>query len=218
MHMRFGRPALLSGLLLLAMFVSSVGMASADSGSGKGKNGPVNAWFSGTATTGIGAQLPVEIEPWNIRMRSDGAIGLGYKYLARGEASGQVQGSFVYEEHGYLFFMNPANPATYVGSTFVSGVFVLTPRRGGGPVVLADTDPAAYTSGVIALSNKPPKGALQALRIIYGGPTMGKMMKSGNLVYGTFSFTNNYGTHVGYASPDFRQFAIQIVFDCPGCK
>src|SRR5688572_4063736 len=107
MHLRYMRSSILAVVTLLAVIAGSFGsndIAAADSGSGSGKNGPVNSTFTGTATTGVGSMLPVEVEPWNIRMRSDGAVGLGYKYLARGESKGQVDGTFVYEEHGYLFF------------------------------------------------------------------------------------------------------------------
>ncbi len=204
--------ALFSGLALLTVFVGTVGFASADNG-GSNKTGPVSTTFSGTAVTGVGSPLPVDIEPWNIRMRSDGAVGFGYKYLARGEAKGQVDGTFSYEEHGYLFFMNPADPMTYVGSTYVGGWFTLTPRKGN-IVVIADTNPAAYTSGVITASQNPPKGIMKTLSRIPGSTAV----KKGDLVYGTFSFTDNYGTFTGYSTPDFRYFVIQLNFDCPGCK
>ena len=83
--------------------------------------------------------------------------------------------------------------------------------------MIADTDPAAYTSGVVALSNKPPKGAMRSLSTLFGS-AIGQTRSSGNLVYGTFTFTNNYGTHVGYSTPDFRQFAIPITVDCTSCR
>jgi len=201
--------ALFSGLALLTVFVNTVGFASADSG----KTGPVSSSFAGTAVTGVGSPLPIDFEPWNIQIRGDGAVGIGYTYRALGEAKGEVDGSFSYEEHGYLFFMNPANPATFVGSTYVAGWFNLTPRRGN-PVVIADTNPAAYTSGAVTAPVTLPRGILKTLVKIPSSPINNK----GELVYGTFTFTDNYGTFTGYSTPDSRYFAIQIKFDCAGCK
>src|SRR5258708_39851485 len=69
-------------------------------------------YFQGTATTGRGQASPVDVNPTDVTVRADGAIGLGYTYRATGEAFGEMPGSFTYEEHGYLYFTNPANPAT----------------------------------------------------------------------------------------------------------
>lgn len=42
--------------------------------------------FSGTATTGVGMPMPIDINPAELYFRDDGAIGLGYIYKASGMA------------------------------------------------------------------------------------------------------------------------------------
>jgi hypothetical protein len=163
-------------------------------------------WFVGTAT-GVSAEgSPVQINPQNVTARADGAIGLGYTYRANGVASGQLPGSFTYEEHGYLYFKNPSDPTSMVGSRFSSGVFTLRPSAGGPAVRIADTAPEAYTSGVQTV-------------VVKLGPQLRKanalLGTAGPLTYGYFTFTNAHGTYTGYATPDFTRFAIQITFDRP---
>src|SRR4030095_16312361 len=113
--------------------------------SGSDKN-VAEAWFYGTATSGAGQPMPINISPADIAFRSDGAVGIGYSYTARGDArgNGQASGWFTYEEHGYLYFRNPADPTTYMGSQYVSGMFTLWLKKGGAPVVILDNNTADY--------------------------------------------------------------------------
>ena len=162
--------------------------------------------FIGTALIPAGQTSPVSVDSGNITVRADGAIGIGYSYNATGHASGQLPGAFAYEEHGFLFFRDPADPTSMVGSKFSSGVFRLTPTRGGGTITIADTAPEHYSSGVqTALAKLPPQ-----VHSVLGGSTA-----SVGLTYGYFTFTNPYGTFTGYATPDFARFAIQISFASP---
>src|SRR5262249_54568180 len=110
-------------------------------------------WFAGAAITPPGAATPVQIVPTQMTRRADGATGIGYQYRARGQAVGQIPGPFTYEEHGYLYFSNPADVSSLIGSTFVSGVFTLNPTRGGA-ITIADTAPANYISGIQTLAMK----------------------------------------------------------------
>ena len=182
------------------------------SNSGSGKN-VAEAWFVGTATTGVGQPMPIVINPADITFRADGAIGIGYYYQAAGEASGKAAGRFIYEERGYLYFRNPADPTSYAGSAYVHGAFTLTLKKGG-VVVINDTNPSAYNSGVNTVT--APKGFAKVLTDVMGN-NYGQLMKGGALTYGYFTFSDNYGTFIGYGTPDFRQFAIQLRFDCPAC-
>ena len=160
--------------------------------------------FIGSAVIPSGQTSPVAVDPGNLIVRSDGAIGLGYSYRAAGHASGQLPGPFTYEEHGYLFFRNPADPTTMIGSQFSTGVFRLVPARGGASIEIADTAPAQYTSGVETGFAKLPPGS----RSVF----VGLLGRQGAPAYGYFTFTNPYGSFTGYATPDFVNFAIQISF------
>lgn len=160
--------------------------------------------FNGTAVLPPGQTSPIAINPLDVSLRDDGAIGLGYTYRAIGQASGPVPGSFTYEEHGYLYFRNPTDPATLVGSRYSSAAFSLSPARGARTLVIADTAPERYTSGVQTLIGKlGPKAAR-----VTGGLTG----RPGPLTYGYFTFTDAEGTFTGYATPDFTRFAISITF------
>src|SRR5919197_6744739 len=136
---------------VLAALISASALATTASAAG-----PRTAtdWFVGTATTGSTQGSPVQINPTDVTVRADGAMGLGYTYRASGFASGQVPGPFTYEEHGYLYFKNPSDPTTMVGSRFSSGVFTLKPASGGAAIQIADTAPEAYTSGVQTVVRK----------------------------------------------------------------
>jgi hypothetical protein len=142
-----------------------------------------------------------------VTVRADGATGLGYTYQASGFASGQAPGAFTYEEHGYLYFTNPSDPTTMVGSGFSGGVFTLKPTSGGAPIRIADTAPQAYTSGVRTVVLKVAPQLRKTANTLLG--------TAGPLTYGYFTFTNAHGTYTGYATPDFTRFAIQITFDLP---
>ncbi|MBV9121340.1 MAG: hypothetical protein JOZ39_11590 [Chloroflexi bacterium] len=184
-----------------------------DPGSSAGGAGSAHAErhtdvFVGTATTGAGSALPVDINPSDITVRADGAIGLGYIYKASGPAYGDEAGTFDYVEHGYLYFMNPADPTTYAGSSFNSGVFTLHAKHDGkdGTVVISDTQPSAYQHGV----KTTHVGNSAALKEIE--KRLGLHQAGDDVTYGYFTFTDKYGTFTGYASPDFRQFSIRITF------
>ena len=195
---------ILSSLVLLTV-LSGSGVAFADSGT-------ATDLFVGTATTGVGQPLPLEIDPSNVTVRNDGAIGLGYTYRAIGTARGRLPGNFTYEEHGYLFFGNPADPSTFVGSNLLSAVFTLTPNRQSRVVRIVDTDPAAYRSGTetVKVSQLSPdvRRSLDQLSAAFREPSS----HAGSVTYGYFTFTDNQVTFTGYSTPDSRQFAIRITF------
>jgi len=159
-------------------------------------------WFVGH--TPAGQASPIQIDPTDVTFRADAAVGIGYAYRATGEAAGQVPGSFTYEEHGYLYFANPSDPTSMVGSKFTSGVFTLQPVGNSGPIKIADTSPETYRSGIQTLIGKLNP---QTQRVV--GQLLGT---SGALTFGYFTFTNAEGTFIGYATPDFTRFAIQITF------
>jgi hypothetical protein len=163
-------------------------------------------WFTGVAVVPAGQASPVVVDPRDVTRRADGAIGLGYTYSATGKATGSAPGSFTYQEKGYLYFTNPSNPATMVGSRFTSGVFTLTPN-GGTSVRIADTAPERYTSGIETVATK--------IKPRVTGNLNGLIGPSGQLTYGYFSFTNSHGTFTGYATPDFAYFTVPITFDLP---
>ena len=193
-------PALVAMLFTLPL-TSAVGLAA----------GPTTDVFEGTATTGAGQVLPVDVNPADVSLRADGAIGLGYTYRAAGQARGKLRGRFTYEEHGYLFFTNPADPTTFAGSQFTSGVFTVAPVNGSAPVVVKDTDPTAYQHGLIALPASHAHGALAGFSRLVDRKT-GALPKGGTLTFGYFTFTDPYGTFTGLATPDFRRFQITITF------
>jgi hypothetical protein len=197
---RFARVCLVAAL-------GALGLLSAVTATAAAAPRTATDWFVGTAITPAGQMSPVQIDPHDLTIRSDGAIGLGYTYRASGEASGQLPGPFTYEERGYLYFTNPSDPTTMVGSRFSSGVFSLVPARLGSTLQIADTAPDSYTAGVQTIMGKLPGRVGQDLSLPAGRP--------GPLTYGYFTFTNAQGTFTGYATPDFRQFAIQITFDLP---
>jgi hypothetical protein len=154
-----------------------------------------------------GQTSPVQVDPTDISVRADGAVGLGYRYVARGSAVGQVAGVFVYREHGYLYFADPRDPSTMVGSRFVSGVFSVTDAKSGKIIDVADTSPDAYTSGI----RTSPAGFGELL----SKNLHSLLSASGPLTYGYFTFTDDQGTFTGYATPDFTRFTIRIRFSLP---
>jgi hypothetical protein len=164
-------------------------------------------WFVGTAVIPAGQSSPVQIDVFDVIVRPDKAIGIGYRYQAAGQASGALGGTFVYHERGYLYFTNPSDPSTFVGSRFTSGVFNLTPTRGGAPIEIADTAPDRYTSGIQTVVDKTNPVESRSLHDLFG--------HAGPLTYGYFTFTDQRGTFTGYATPDFTRFVIQIAFDLP---
>ena len=165
-------------------------------------------WFVGTAVVPPGQSSPIQIDPHDLTVRPDGAVGIGYAYRATGDASGELPGPFTYLERGYLYFTNPGDPSTLVGSRFVSGVFSLSPAdQPGATVRIADTAPQNYTSGVQTVVDKLSPQLRKALGGFVG--------TAGQRTYGYFTFTNPQGTFTGYATPDFVHFAIRITFEIP---
>lgn len=164
--------------------------------------------FVGTAVIPIGQTSPVQIDPQDLTVRADGAVGIGYTYRAKGNASGDLPGPFTYLERGYLYFTNPGDPSTLVGSRFASGVFSLAPADvPGATVQIADTAPQNYTSGVQTVVGKLSPHVRKTLGGFVGD--------AGPLTYGYFTFTTAQGTFTGYATPDFVHFAIGITFEIP---
>lgn len=172
--------------------------------------------FHGVATTGQEQPMPVDVNPADQLVREDGAVGLGYSYKATGRASGDLPGDFLYQEHGYLFFRDPADPTTFAGSKFVSGVFTLNPDGGKAPITIADTCPSCYTSGVEEMdrASLTPEAQRVLDQLLERGILVPN--EDGKISYGYFTFTNAHGTFTGYASPDFREFTISITFDVSG--
>ena len=164
-------------------------------------------YFFGAAVIPAGQTSPVQVDTTNMTVRADGAIGIGYTYQANGVASGTLAGSFTYAERGYLYFRDPTDPTSMVGSQYVSGVFTLNPRNGGAPVRIADSAPQNYTSGITTLDEQLAAHIRRQLR--------GFAPKSGPLTYGYFTFTDPHGTFTGYATPDFTRFMIRITFNLP---
>lgn len=162
-------------------------------------------WFIGKAVIPQGQMSPVQINPLDISMRADGTFAIGYTYEAAGTAGGNINGSFAYTEHGQLYFKDPRDPKSMVGSRFVSGVFTLKPQNGSAQIQIADTSPETYKSGIATLDSKFLDQAHKKL--------VGILPQNGPLTYGYFTFTNPHGTFMGYATPDFARFAIRITFD-----
>lgn len=73
-----------------------------------------------------------------------------------------------------------------MGSRSTSGVFTLSPRKGGAPIQVADTALDQYTSGIQTVAENIQSVATKGLRELFG-PT-------GPLTYGYFTFTNEHGT------------------------
>jgi hypothetical protein len=129
---------------------------------------PFTSRFVGTAIVPAGQSSPGQIDPSDVVVRPDGAIGIGYRYQAAGQASGQVAGAFSYHERGYLFFTNPADPSTLAGSRFTNGVFTVAATRGGAPIQIADTAPDRYTSGIQTVAEKASPVVSKGLRNLFG--------------------------------------------------
>jgi hypothetical protein len=142
-------------------------------------------WFVGTAMIPMGQSSPVQIDASDVVVRADAAIGIGYRYQAAGQASGAFGGTFAYHERGYLYFTDPSDPSTFVGSRFTSGVFTLTPTRGGSPIQIADTAPDRYTSGIQTVVDKTNPVVSRSLRDVFD--------HTGPLTYGYFTFADEPG-------------------------
>jgi hypothetical protein len=197
---------------LIAIAISMFMMLAVGSTSALAAPATATDYFQGTATTGYGQASPVDVNPADISVRADGAIGLGYTYRATGEAFGELPGSFTYEEHGYLYFTNPANPATFAGSHYAGAAFTLRVKNSGHVITIADKNPAAYRSGTASVPTTQLRpAALTALKKIAGSEFSSVLGKHG-ITYGYFTFTSDQGTFTGVATPDFRQFLIRVAF------
>jgi hypothetical protein len=184
---------------ILASFLLSIGPAAALAAPASSTD-----VFTGSAIIPAGYTSPVQVNPADVTARADGAIGFGYTYQAAGQALGDLPGTFTYVEHGYLYFQNPLDPKSLVGSSFTSGVYTLKPSNGGAAITIADTSPSTYTSGIQTLVGKVQPHVRADLRELLG--------TKGRLTYGYFTFTDSQGTFTGYATPDFDHFVIQITF------
>ena len=132
----------LAGAILVALaLLSAAGIASVAS-----EPATTNVFY-GSTTTGEGQTFPVEINPADRKQRPDGAIGLRFTSKAIGQAEGDLPGAFSYEERGYIYFRDPADPATFAGGELVSAVFTLVPDPNGPPIIIRNSDPANYQFG-----------------------------------------------------------------------
>jgi hypothetical protein len=169
--------------------------------------------FDGMATTGVGGPMPIEVDPSNVKLRADGAVGIGYTYRAVGQAKGDLAGRFQYEERGYLFFRNPADPTTFAGSRYDGGVFTLRSGEGAGASIsIADSDPAGYQA-VLRTARLPQ---LDQLLASYGDQVitrLGLVQNAGSVHYGAFTFTTSEGTFWGVSTPDSRHFLLRLKFN-----
>jgi hypothetical protein len=169
----------------------------------------------GSATTGAGQPFPIEADPTDIETRDDGAIGLAYTYGAAGSVAGSVPGHFTYQEHGRIYFMNPADPTTQTGSDLHSATFSLLPSNSdhGGLILISDTCHECYENGheSARLSELPQWARNFAVESLLTGDSGASSDPVVN--YGYFPFTNEHGTFKGYATLDFRKFVISVVFD-----
>ena len=115
-------------------------------------------------------------------------------------------------EYGYIFFHSDGS---FAANRLESQKIILYPYGLGDPVTIVDTNPMAYTfefaSAPVKLSALP-RGAMRSLGQVID-PKTGFLPKGGSLTYGYFTFTINDREFVGYATPDFRQFSIEITFD-----
>jgi hypothetical protein len=201
------RPRLFHGRVITAAAAAAVALLLVIASPAAAAPQTAADWFVGNAVIPAGQSSPVQIDASDVVIRHDGAIGIGYRYEAAGQASGTVRGTFAYHERGYLYFTNPSDPSTMVGSRFTSGVFTLRPARGGSPIQIADTAPDRYTSGIQTVVDKTNPVVSKSLRDLFG--------HTSPLTYGYFTFTDQRGTFTGYATADFTRFVIQIAFDLP---
>lgn len=179
-------------------------------------NDVVTDIFEARATTGVGSPTPVDIDPARMTQRADGAIGLAYTYRASGEAYGGLSGALTYEEHGYIFFQNPAVPSTFAGSRYDTAAFTIRPHGfGARQVVITDTNPAAYHTEVHTV----PTTRLGPLMATYGDMLLHRLgitSRDGALAFGTFTFSTSEGTFTGVSTPDSRHFVIRVRFPVSG--
>lgn len=178
----------------------------------------LTAVFTGSATTGQGQAYPIEIDTNDVTTRADGAVGFAYTYGAAGQVSGDVAGHFTYKEEGRIYFMNPSDPTTMVGSDLYSSEFSVLPSDPSKHVfTIYDTCSSCYDHGheTSGLSTLPTWARDFAVRSLVSGSSS-DLASNPELDYGYFTFTDSYGTFTGYATPNFSQFAIELEFDTAG--
>ena len=90
---------------------------------------------------------------------------------------------------------------------------ILDPRRPGPLVTILDTNPEAHQFWTVtAKVSGIPNNIMRYLRLIFDKKLLAK---DATLTYGVFTFESQGRTFVGYATPDFAEFAIEITFDRP---
>ena len=137
--MRQLKLSLLATLALVMGLATSLGAVSAE------RETATNV-FHGRATTGTGA-LPLPVEIRGLRQLPDGTFRVDYYYRAEGTATGDLAGTFVYNEHGYIIVRDPTDPQTMIANVLIHQEIVLDPSRPGPLVTIIDTDPTAYQFG-----------------------------------------------------------------------
>ncbi len=182
---------------------------------------PETVVLQGVSTSTDGSAMPFTFDPNDTKVRGDGTVGVGYEYLANGQVTGDVAGSFSYDEHGYIYLSNPQDPSTMVGSELVSATFTIFPWRASSvPIVIQDSCIACYEHGVeaAAVTDVPPwaRGLLSGIAASQSADSGSQPPGGPNVVhYGYFTFSTDQGQFKGYATADFRQFVIQLSFTEP---
>ena len=168
--------------------------------------------LNGTATTGSATGLPVNItgtevlppgctifDPTTPCQRST------YTYEAAGKAKGDVKGTFVYREQGAFTQAVTGDLAgQLVGSEFFSGVFTVDPKKDGPNMVVSNTS-VVIGGGVIGKKNALPKDDAKLIQ---------KLGLKAGQAYATFTFPGPCGPQTGFATPDFREIAIELSLSC----
>ena len=168
--------------------------------------------FYGRATTKTsGLPLPVVIT--GSRQLPDGTYQFDYFYRAEGIARGNLAGTFVLNQYGWIILRNPSDPTTLIDFAVTKQEIILDPRRPGPLVTILDTNPEAHQFWTVtAKVSGIPNNIMRYLRLIFDKKLLAK---DATLTYGVFTFESQGRTFVGYATPDFAEFAIEITFDRP---
>ncbi|MEX2430939.1 MAG: hypothetical protein WD645_03360 [Dehalococcoidia bacterium] len=155
--------------------------------------------------------MPIVVDPANTKAGPDGAVGIGYEYVANGQATGGMTGSFTYVERGYIFLGDPADPASLVGSEFTGAT--VTVFTAGGPVegvTIVDTCVPCYEHDVeSAKLSDVPSWARGLLSRVADAQSAGAEEL---FQHGYFTFNTDVGEFIGYATPDFREFVLKLQF------
>jgi hypothetical protein len=201
-------------VLIAPMIALTVGMSLALTSASADPT--LTAVFTGTATTGYGQPFPIEVDSTDVVVRDDGAVGLAYTYGAAGQVAGEVAGHFTYTEEGRIYFMDPSDPTTLAGSELFMAEFSVLPSNPN-----EDIFKITDTCGTECYENGRKQGTLSSLptwardfaikSLLH--PDASAPSTDPSLTYGYFTFTNEYGTFTGYATPSFTGFSIQVDFD-----